>query len=545
MITTGQRLIRQLQDYGVETVFGIPGVHTIELYRGLAEADIQHITPRHEQGAGFMADAYARITGKPGVCFVITGPGLSNMATAMGQALADSIPMLVISTVNPQGTQNLGCLHAMPNQQAMIKPLTIATFELNKDDCVDTTMAQVFAALSYENNQQLGPVHLQVSVDVIGQPAKDIPSALARQNKTPLTLSLNEVALQGLQKAAELINQSPQIVVLAGGGATKYQMPVQQLAKSLNAPVVTTINGRGLMCQQPLSVPASPSLGAVRALLSAADCVIALGTEMGETDFDMYQDNQFPKLKKLIRIDINPKQLCNEQQLGIHADIGLALKFLLPLLVPKRSSLSQGEARAKAARQQAFSEQPANYQKQHTFLQHIIGALPGAIIVGDSTQPVYAGNTYFEATGPCAWFNSATGFGTLGYAVPGAVGAALGQKYKGGHKPIVAITGDGGLQFCLAELATAQDVGLPVIFIVWNNQGFGEIESSMLAVGITPVGVSPKPPELQALAQAYALPYVYVDNIASFGMALEQYAQISSPIIIEVNAQPMMSSLSS
>jgi len=183
MITTGQRLIRQLQDYGVETVFGIPGVHTIELYRGLAEADIQHITPRHEQGAGFMADAYARITGKPGVCFVITGPGLSNMATAMGQALADSIPMLVISTVNPQGTQNLGCLHAMPNQQAMIKPLTIATFELNKDDCVDTTMAQVFAALSYENNQQLGPVHLQVSVDVIGQPAKDIPSALARQNK--------------------------------------------------------------------------------------------------------------------------------------------------------------------------------------------------------------------------------------------------------------------------------------------------------------------------------------------------------------------------
>lgn len=100
MTTVGEALVHLLESYNVDTVFGIPGVHTIELYRGLAASKIRHITPRHEQGAGFMADGYARATGKPGVAFVITGPGITNTITAMGQARADSIPMLVISGVN-------------------------------------------------------------------------------------------------------------------------------------------------------------------------------------------------------------------------------------------------------------------------------------------------------------------------------------------------------------------------------------------------------------------------------------------------------------
>ena len=96
MPTCGEMLVKLLDNYAVDTVFGIPGVHTIELYRGLPETNIRHVTPRHEQGAGFMADGYARVTGKPGVCLIITGPGMTNIATAMAQALADSIPMLVI-----------------------------------------------------------------------------------------------------------------------------------------------------------------------------------------------------------------------------------------------------------------------------------------------------------------------------------------------------------------------------------------------------------------------------------------------------------------
>src|SRR5262244_4280290 len=122
MATCGELLVRLLEAHGVELVFGIPGVHTVELYRGLPATRIRHVTPRHEQGAGFMADGYARVTGKPGVCFIITGPGMTNIATAMGQAYADSVPMLVISAVNR--TEQLGMgdgrRHQLPNRRDMV-----------------------------------------------------------------------------------------------------------------------------------------------------------------------------------------------------------------------------------------------------------------------------------------------------------------------------------------------------------------------------------------------------------------------------------------
>ena len=126
-----------LEAHGVDTVFGIPGVHTIELYRGLARSKIRHVTPRHEQGAGFMADGYARVSGKPGVAFVITGPGLTNTITAMAQARADSVPMLVISGVNATATlgKGLGYLHELPDQRGMLA--TVALFSQRIADAAE------------------------------------------------------------------------------------------------------------------------------------------------------------------------------------------------------------------------------------------------------------------------------------------------------------------------------------------------------------------------------------------------------------------------
>lgn len=122
MTSCAQALVKLLEGYGVDTVFGIPGVHTVELYRGLDGSHLRHVSPRHEQGAGFMADGYARASGKPGVCFIITGPGMTNILTAMGQAYADSVPMLVISTTSRREHQRLGhgYLHELPDQRAMI-----------------------------------------------------------------------------------------------------------------------------------------------------------------------------------------------------------------------------------------------------------------------------------------------------------------------------------------------------------------------------------------------------------------------------------------
>ncbi len=125
-LTCGQAIIPLLEAYGVDTVFGIPGVHTLELYKGLAGSGIRHVLARHEQGAGFMADGYARVSGRPGVCLLISGPGVTNAATPMGQAYADSVPMLVISSVNATADLGMGRgrLHEITSQDAVTAPLT-------------------------------------------------------------------------------------------------------------------------------------------------------------------------------------------------------------------------------------------------------------------------------------------------------------------------------------------------------------------------------------------------------------------------------------
>ncbi|WP_277419276.1 thiamine pyrophosphate-binding protein, partial [Pseudomonas viridiflava] len=147
MTTCGEFLVKQLQAWGVDTVFGIPGVHTVELYRGLPSSSIRHITPRHEQGAGFMADGYARVSDKPGVCFIITGPGMTNILTAMGQAYADSIPMLVISSVNERSRLGLGngYLHELPDQRAMVAGVSAFSHRLKDVDELPDVLDRAFA----------------------------------------------------------------------------------------------------------------------------------------------------------------------------------------------------------------------------------------------------------------------------------------------------------------------------------------------------------------------------------------------------------------
>ena len=153
MTTCGEFLVKQLEAWGVDTVFGIPGVHTVELYRGLPASQIRHITPRHEQGAGFMADGYARVSGKPGVCFIITGPGMTNILTAMGQAYADSIPMLVISSVQSRSQLGggRGKLHELPNQGAMMAGVAAFSHTLMSAAELPAVLARAFALFQAGN----------------------------------------------------------------------------------------------------------------------------------------------------------------------------------------------------------------------------------------------------------------------------------------------------------------------------------------------------------------------------------------------------------
>ncbi|ERI53322.1 hypothetical protein N878_15845, partial [Pseudomonas sp. EGD-AK9] len=180
-LTGGQALVRLLANYGVDTVFGIPGVHTLELYRGLPGSGIRHVLSRHEQGAGFMADGYARVSGKPGVCFVISGPGVTNVATAIGQAHADSIPMLVISSVNHSASlgKGWGCLHETQDQRALTAPITAFSALALSPEELPELIARAWAVFDSERPR---PVHISVPLDVLAAPvARDWTAEVARR----------------------------------------------------------------------------------------------------------------------------------------------------------------------------------------------------------------------------------------------------------------------------------------------------------------------------------------------------------------------------
>jgi acetolactate synthase-1/2/3 large subunit len=530
----GEYLIALLARHGVEIVFGIPGVHTAELYRGLAGSRIRHVTPRHEQGAGFMADGYARVTGKPGVCFVITGPGLTNIATAMAQAYQDSIPMLVISGVNAvqQLGHGNGNLHELPDQQGLAARLTALSHTLLRAEDLPAVLARAFAVFAAARPR---PVHIEVPIDLMERTV-DAPLRPVSARLAPALPSAEAAA-----DAARMLNEAAAPVVLAGGGARGAGTALGELAERLDAPAVMTVNARGLMpAGHPLGVSASPSLKAVRRLVEAADVVLAVGTEIGPTDYDIYVTGGFAIPGKLVRIDIDPVQIMRNRapDLALLDDAAAAVPALLDALGAEPRNRN-GAGRAAAARHAAMEELSPAMRRQVEFLAKIRTALPNAVIVGDSTQPIYAGNLYHEADAPSGWFNSATGYGTLGYALPAAIGAKLGAP----ERPVVCLIGDGGLQFTLAELGSAMDAKTPIVVLVWNNRGYGEIKTYMEGRGIRPEGVDLTTPDFCAIARAYGLAAERLETRGEFGAMLKAAAARSVPTLIDVDEAIAMEGL--
>lgn len=519
--STGQYLTRLLESYGVDTVFGIPGVHTVELYRGLAGSGIRHITPRHEQGAGFMADGYARASGRPGVAFIITGPGMTNILTPMGQAYADSVPMLVISTVNAQGRMGSGegWLHELPNQQGLVAGVSAFSRTVHTPEELAPALAQAFAVF---DGARPRPVHIELPINVMLASADHLPVP-----GTPARVSRPAPGAAGLDAAARLLGEAKRPLVLAGGGARHAAASVVSLAEALDAPVVMTINGRGILpLGHRLAVSLSASMPATRALIADADIVLALGTEMGPTDYDMYEDGGFSCPGRLIRIDIDPCQAMRgpAPELALAGDAGAAAEGLLARLTSR--SPGDGEARAAAANA-GIAELASSAQGDLAMLAAIRDTLPEALIVGDSTQLVYAGNMGFAAATPGSYFNSATGFGTLGYALPAATGARLGAD-----RPVVALAGDGGLQFTISELTSTAEAKAPVILLLHDNSGYGEIKSYMVADGVPPLGVDLLTPDFLAIARACGWTATRLDSLSALAPALREAAAAKGPTLL-------------
>lgn len=550
----GETLVQYLDQQGVELVFGIPGVHTVELYRGLAASGIRHITPRHEQGAGFMADGYARVSGKPGVAFVITGPGITNILTPMAQSLADSVSVLVVSSVNADQYlgKGLGHLHELPDQQGLCSLVALRSEHISEDSELMPALQGIFAEFA---NGTPGPRHVQIPLDVMGKqywhstknqrPTESSPSPSPTLTATKggretsiYHTPADKPERAEIQKAQTLLASARHPIILSGGGSLNAEAEIIRLAEALDAPVVQTINARGLMHGHTLKVPASPSLNAVRTELEAADVVLALGTQLGPTDYDIYYTGAGPQLAKLIRIDINPQQLARHPAtVSLCGDAQALAQALLDGLdgldVQAKPAANRGSHKAAAINSAALAELSPDYQHMISMLEAIRDTLPASIIVGDSTQPMYAANMYYDHDHPRGWFNAATGYGALGYAIPAAIGAQLAAP----DSTVICISGDGGAQFTQPELMVAVDEQLPVIFIIWNNRGYQEIETSMAAANVEVVGCDPTPPDFKALAAANRMPYLSSANTpAALATTLRTHKRADGPVLLEIVA---------
>ncbi|WP_448954415.1 5-guanidino-2-oxopentanoate decarboxylase [Labrys neptuniae] len=519
----GTLIPQLLVERGIDTVFGIPGVHTVELYRGLPGSGLTHVTPRHEQGAGFMADGYARATGKPAACFIVTGPGLLNIATAMGQALGDSIPMLVITTLNPRQTlgRGEGHLHELRGQSVVGREVSALALTIWTVDQLIPAFDEAFAFLA---SSRPGPVLIEIPIDLLSEPFPGPVTTMRKPAGPPVP------RVDDIEAAAALIAKAKKPLVIAGGGAVAGADAVRSLIEKLGAATLLTANAKGILpTGHPLLAGGCMLTPALHRAVGEADLVLALGTELGETEF-WYELEGLKLNGAVIRVDIDPRQLHRNARpaLPVVGDAGRFAAALAPLV----TAVEGGPAYASQLQAARLDGADPRYVRHRPLLDAIWQVLPEAVVAADSTAASYGGNFMAEPPAARRWMSAATGFGTLGYALPAAVGAKVGRP----DVPVVCIIGDGGLQFTLPELASAADAGAPIIVLLWNDQRYGEIEEYMVRNQIAPLGVRLQATDFSAAAKAFGAKHVAARSLGEVKEALLAAASAPVTTIIEMDA---------
>jgi 5-guanidino-2-oxopentanoate decarboxylase len=520
----GEALMHLLEAYGVTTVFGIPGEHTLELYRGIEKSRVRAITPRNEQGASFMADGYARVTGEPGVCTIITGPGVTNAATGIGQAYADSIPMLIISSANdsPSLGKGWGRLHETTDLCAITRPLTAFSTMVHDPAEVPQLIAQAFTVF---RSRRPRPVHIAIPIDVMEMPVVD--------DWQPYQIADLPIPGAGaIAEAAQLLAESDSTVMMVGGGAQHASDEVTRLAERLQVGVIASNAGKGIVADtNPLSLGGGVISPAVQAFLAQARVVLAIGTELAEADSFIYD---LPVNGKVIRIDIDPARFSDAfpASIAIQGDSRSACEQLLATL--EELDIKSATIDVAAQLERVRAQQHADYtevERQHIrLLDTLREEIPDdAVIMGDIAQLVYTGTAAMKTLLPRTWFYPA-GFGTLGCAVPNAIGARIAAP----DKTVIALVGDGGFMFTVNELATAVEERLSIPIIIWHNHSYAMIRDGMVKRGIPEIGVNPRAPDFIKLAEAFGCPGVRVDSETGFRHALKAAMAHAGPSLIVV-----------
>lgn len=521
----GEALAQLLADYGVDTVFGMPGTQTLEIYRGIARSGLRHVQCRNEQGAALMADGYARIAGKPGVITVVTGPGVTNAATGIAQAYCDSVPMIVISgavATTMQG-KGWGTVHDLDDQSAVTASFTAFSTMVHHPQDIPEWLGRAFALF---RSSRPRPVHLSIPWDVAPQPVADAPWAVRRSPSLPMPDP------QALKEAATVLCQARKPLILLGGGAIGTGAAARQIAQHLGAVVLTTNAGKGIVPEShALSLGCSILQKPSQQALAQADVVLLVGSEVSEGDHFL------PGLDipgAIVRIDIDPQELTSVYgaAVAIQSDARPAMTALAALVcaTPPAQGRTDGEAWVRDVLARNAKGMTAA-ERQHARLWRILRPAlpPDCIVMGDMTQLVYSGAFAFPVEHENCWFYSGS-YCALGVALPMAIGA----KIAAPQRPVIAVAGDGGVMFTVNELATAAQERLALPVIVWNNDALREISDQMDQRQIPRTGVAPPSPDFVMLAQSLGCTGVRASSAEHLAQAVGAALLADRPTLIEV-----------
>ncbi len=506
----GEAIIDLLvREYGVDTVFGIPGVHNIEFFRGLHRSGVRVVAPRHEQGAGFMADGWSITTGKPGVCALISGPGLTNTITPIAQAYHDSRPMLVLASTTPTDAlgKKFGPLHDLDDQSAVVR--TVTAFSETVTDPTKLP-ALIERAWNVFTSSRPRPVHIAIPTDVLEQFVEPF-TRVTIQSSPPRP---NEA---DIQRAAQLLAKAKRPMIIAGGGTSIAGNALTQIATAIDSPIVLTGNAKGVVpSTHPLCVGSALVIPRVQEEIEQSDVVLIAGSEL--SDADLYNGGRALQfVGKVIRIDIDADQMQRRviPDISLHGDSQFTLTALVRAIHHLDVSLSNNGI-SRAAELQKFARAGVR-QDLLPWIDAMEQVMPeGTTVALDSTQLAYAAHTVMACNTPRSWL-APFGFGTLGCALPMAIGAAIADATK----PVLAMVGDGGWLFTVAEMAAALDEGVDIVVVLWDNRGYGQIRESFDDVNAPRMGVDVSSHDPSAIARGFGWNATDVDTIDAFSSELK------------------------
>ena len=515
-----EAIVKSLQQYGVDSVFGLPGGQLDHLFDAIYKTDgkLKLIHSRHEQGAAYMAYGYARSTGRVGTYIVVPGPGLLNTTAALCTAYACNTPVLCLTGQIPSagiGTGR-GYLHEIPDQLGLIQKLTKWAARIEHPTQAPDRVREAFKQLQTGRPR---PVELEMAMDVMGQ-----------QGEVALLPPESHVGLapdsEQIEQAAKQLGVAKRPMIVVGSGAQNASPEVLRLAEILQAPVTFFRSGKGVIDDRHYL---SQSFPAGHRLWADADVVLAIGTRLKYQQMYWGLDQNL----KIVRIDIDPTEInrISTPEIGIVADARIALQALLSALDrhnSPRTSRKQELTNLKAEFQATFEEKIA---PQMGYLRVIREELPeDGFFVDEVTQVGFASWYAFPTYHP-RHFISAGYQGTLGYGYA----TALGVQAAHPDKKVVAIAGDGGFLFNVQELATAVQYGLGVVVIVFNDNKFGNVQRQQKEwFGGRVIASDLHNPDFVQLAESFGLTGYRVRTPDELRPVLRSALANSGPALIEV-----------